>query len=988
MTNSETPNHGRSMPEKEVPRAHDIEQHDRFLDIWNQKHGSTIDVGAPLFSSESNSVSVLLDSIFGNSPYLSKSAIKYPECIATFSTLGANATWQVFIKEFSNDIAAVEHDLDALKSLLRRKKDQAALYIALSDICGAWGLSDVTGHLSEFADLCVSTCLNTLLNAEAQKGNFDAADEDQPHLSSGIFVLALGKLGASELNYSSDIDLMVLYDRELPRYTGGKSPQEFAVKLTKALISLLDERTADGYVFRTDLRLRPDPGSTSIAISTEAAELYYESWGQNWERSALIKARVIAGDSKSGTSFLKNLEPFIWRKSLDFYAIQDIHSIKRQIYAAKGGAKIDLLGHDIKTGRGGIREIEFFVQIQQLIWGGRNNKLRPAKTLTGLRRLEENGLIESEVVIELSDSYAFLRRLEHRMQMINDEQTQKIPDDENSALALAFFFGCENLNQFETEVTFHLRQVERHYADLFEDAPELTIEGNLVFTGTEHDADTLKTLQNLGFDNPETVSQIIRSWHLGRYRATKSTRSRQILTEIVPSLLSALSKTTQSDKALTKFDSFLEQLPAGVQLFSVFYSHPEILDLLCEIMGDAPRLADYLTASSARIDYILDPSFFESLPTQDELSSELALTLKNTPDFEAKLDTCRRWTNDLRFRTGIQVLRSLITPTEGARILSSIAEATISGLVPCVCAEFEDKFGKIEGGNLAILAYGKLGSAELMPTSDLDLVIIYDSPQNAESNGGTRSLPSATYYSRLAQRIFSALTIRMSEGKLYEVDLRLRPSGEQGPTATSIEAFGKYHFNEAWAWEHLALTRARPVFSTGQLGRRVAEVIHEVLSKNTHAATLAKDTSAMRARIGQQHPESGPWDIKHMKGGLLDTEFIIQFLTLRYFTRIGATEPLNPVASLNQFSAEGLLGADDVSTLRDALSLWINILWLYRLSIGEHNKGAEISLGLEKRFLRVSASSSMEDLRQKMREASQNVSRIFENTIESAAKNS
>lgn len=988
MTNSETPNHGRSMPENGIPRAHNIEQHNRFLDIWKQKNGSTIDLNASIFSSETNSVSDLLASIFGNSPYLSKSAIKYPECITRFSTIGAGAAWDLFIEDFESGISTVKHDVNALKSLLRQKKEQAALYIALSDICGAWGLSDVTEHLSEFADLCVSVCLNTLLNAEAKNGNFDVADEGQPHLNSGIFILALGKLGASELNYSSDIDLMVLYDRELPKYTGVKSPQEFSIKLTKALISLLDERTADGYVFRTDLRLRPDPGSTSVAISTEAAELYYESWGQNWERSALIKARVIAGDSKTGTSFLKNLEPFIWRKSLDFYAIQDIHSIKRQIYAAKGGAKIDLLGHDIKTGRGGIREIEFFVQIQQLIWGGRNNDLRPAQTLVGLKRLEESDLIKSEVVTELSDSYTFLRRLEHRMQMINDEQTQKIPDNENSAVALAVFSGYENLNQFEADVTFHLRQVERHYADLFEDAPELTIKGNLVFTGTEHDADTLKTLQSLGFENPETVSQIIRSWHLGRYRATKSTRSRQILTEIVPSLLFALSKTTQPDKALTKFDNFLEQLPAGVQLFSVFYSHPEILDLLCEIMGDAPRLADYLTASSARIDYILDPNFFESLPPRKELLSELTETLEHAPDFEAKLDACRRWTNDLRFRTGIQVLRSLITPTEGAQTLSSIAESTIAALVPCVCREFERKFGTIEDGNLAILAYGKLGSSELMPTSDLDLVIIYDSPQNVESSGGARSLPPATYYTRLAQRIFSALTVRTSEGELYEVDLRLRPSGEQGPTATSTEAFEKYQFNEAWAWEHLALTRARPVFDTGQLGRKIAKIIHVVLSKNVHAASLAKDVSEMRARIRRQHPEPGQWDIKHMSGGLLDAEFIIQFLTLLHYNRISAVDLLDPVASINQLSSEGLLTEYEANTLRNALSLWINILWLYRLSIGEREKGAEISIGLGKRFLVVSGSSSMEDLRQKMRETSQNTSQIFQNTIESAAKNS
>ena len=977
------------MPENGLPRAYDLKQYESYIDKWDNEAAPNAGIkeNSHLLDLPKLTIAGLTKSLFGNSPFLSKAAIKNPHCFSRLINQHPNDAWATFLATLHEDIREIQNDIEALRTLLRQRKEEAALHIALCDISNIWNLFDVVGNLSDFADLCVSEAVNALLLSEEKKGNIELPDIENPQTGCGLFVLALGKLGARELNYSSDIDLMVLFDTEALNYKGKKSPHEFAVKLTKDLVSILDERTADGYVFRTDLRLRPDPSSTAVAVSTEAAELYYESWGQNWERSALIKARVIAGDKRVGCGFLKRLEPFIWRKSLDFYAIQDIHSIKRQIYASKGGSEINVLGHDIKVGRGGIREIEFFVQIQQLIWGGRIPSLRKTQTVEGLTSLQDNDLVEESASLELKDSYIYLRTLEHRIQMINDEQTQRIPEDPCRAEALSVFLGYNDFAQFSDAVTKHLKVVERHYANLFEDAPELTVDGNLVFTGTDHDPETLATLTRLGFENPEAISQIIRSWHTGKYRATKSTRSRQILTEIVPNLVSAFGKTTLPDRAFLKFDTFLEQLPAGVQLFSVFYAHPEILDLLADIMGDAPRLADYLNASSERLDYVLDPDFFENIAAAPTLSEDLGKILERASGYEAKLDACRRWTNDLRFRVGVQALRSLVTPAEGAKALSAIAESTINALVPHVCDEFASQFGQIQEANFAILAYGKLGSSELMPTSDLDLVFIYDSPTTHESSGGRRQLAASVYFMRLAQRIVSALSVLTAEGRLYEIDLRLRPSGDQGPVASSLEAFSIYQQEDAWIWEHLALTKARVVYSTGQLENQITQAIFKALESKKTENEVANAISEMRARIQQQYSDDSSLDIKHMAGGLMDTEFLVQFHTLLNFERLVGSYPLSSIDALEILATKGLIEESDTHLLQFGLGMWNDLLWLLRLTLDSSTLSSEIPKGLEKRILNATQLPTRGALESKIQETRETISSLLGQIIEPDYKN-
>src|SRR5260221_153514 len=520
------------------------------------------------------------------------------------------------------------------------------------------------------------------------------------------------------------------------------------------------ERTADGYVFRTDLRLRPDPASTAPALSVLAALTYYESAGQNWERAALIKARPVAGDRAAGSDFLAELRPFLWRKHLDFAAIEDIHSIKRQINAHRGGGRIAVAGHNIKLGRGGIREIEFFAQTQQLISGGR--------------------------------------------------------------------------------------------------LPTL-----------QHDPAPRRTAAGLGCADPPAVAAIIRGWHHGRYRATRSQRARELLTELVPLLLRAFGASANPDVAFVRFDQFLARLPAGVQLFSLFYNNAALLDLVAEIMAAGPRLADELARRPGLLDGVLTEGFFEPLPPRAELAAELERMLAGARHYEEMLDLARRWVGDRQVQIGVQMLRDRLDGERAGPGFADIAEVAIAGILPRVPAAFAQSHGAVSGRALAVLGLGKLGSPEMTGTSDLDLIIVYDAPEGVEASDGARPLPVSTYYARLSQRFINALTAITPEGSLYEVDMRLRPSGTKGPLASSLPASRRYHVELAWTWEQMALTRARVVAGPAALGEEIMASVREVLTRPRDGDRLVADVAEMRHRMAEQHRDPPIWQVKHPPAGLL-----------------------------------------------------------------------------------------------------------------------
>ena len=926
----------------------------------------------------------LMDAVFGNSPYLSGLAMDRP---ATFKDFADHGPWPCVQKLIADLIGVIpagttDIDLSAIMVELRHAKSDAALLIALADISGLWTVDQVTVALSDFADASVRLALRALLIKAHGRGHLKIADLDDPEKGVGYAVLGLGKLGGRELNYSSDIDLFVFFDEHALPYIGKKSPQEFAVQLTKDLTTLLQERTSQGYVFRTDLRLRPDPGSTAVAVSREAAQIYYESYGQNWERAAMIKARPVAGDLKMAGIFIHDMQQFIWRKSLDFYAIQDIHSIKRQIYAHKGGGTVEVAGHNIKLGRGGIREIEFFAQIQQLIWGGRFTQARLSQTLPALDALTGLGFVTPSVRDDLAAAYRYLRKLEHRLQMIADEQTQTLPSDPTKLAHVGAFMGHTDLDVFMAEVEKTLRTVEVHYAGLFEDSPSLAVDGNLVFTGTEDDPDTIATLKRLGYQNPATVAQTVRGWHHGRYRATRSNRARQLLTEVMPGLLGALAKTAQPDAAFVRFDRCFAALPAGVPLLSVFYANPGLLELVAEIMGDAPRLAEHLSHTPALLDYVLAPEFYAPVGKLGELQKDLTRSLDATESFEAMLDACRRWANDQQFRVGVQTLRRMIDPLQSAEHFTAIAEAVIKALTPRVCSEFALQFGQIPDGGLAVLGYGKLGSFELTPTSDLDLVVIYDASIEAHSNG-PKPLPAPAYYIRLTQRLITAFTLLTREGKLYTMDLRLRPNGDKGPLACSLETFTKYQAEDAWTWEHMALTRARVVFGPAALQNKTENSIASVLGRVRDPEALVYAVADMRARMRREQKDGGLWDIKRTAGGLIDAEFILQYLMLAHpDAKPANASPFDTIAALRDAK---ILGPDDAETLREGIGLWSRLQVMLRLTTEGELPDAETPLGLKQKL---AASAGMPDfatLEALMKDTATAVSGLFQKIIDEPA---
>ena len=822
----------------------------------------------------------LLASIFGNSPFLSGLAVKEWQFLTRLVKEGPEPLF-AGLSAAVEDPADSGEDTTALMRRLRLAKRRTALLAAVAELAGSWSLEQQMAALSHFAEAAIGAALRHLLRQAAAKSLIGVIYPADPERDSGLIALGMGKLGAGELNYSSDIDLILFFDPAKSRVTARDGPQPFFSRLARDLVRILEERTGDGYVFRTDLRLRPDPGSTPPAMSVAAAIAYYESVGQNWERAALIKARPLAGDRDAGERLLRELRPYIWRKHLDFAAIQDIHSIKRQINAYRGGGRIAVEGHDIKIGRGGIREIEFFAQTQQLIWGGRMPELRVRSTCDALRRLAEAGRIDPAAAAVLTADYRFLRRLEHRLQMVDDAQTHRLPDDRDGIAHIAAFLGYRGPDAFVADLTAHLSSVERHYAELFELAPSLARPGNLVFTGAEDDPETLGTLSRLGFANPPAVAALVRSWHHGRMRATRSQRAREILTELVPELLRIFGATPHPDEALRRFDRFLSRLPAGVQLFLLFQANPGLLALVADVMAGAPRLAEQLAQRPALLDAVLTREFFAPLPGQPVLAADLDRMLSGVSDFADMLDALRRWASEKRFQVGVQLLHRALDGEGAGRALADIAETALAALVPAVEADFAQHHGRLAGGAVAVLGMGRLGSREMTLASDLDLIVIYDAPPGTAASDGARPLSAAAYYARLSQRLIGAITAPTAEGPLYPVDMRLRPSGSSGPIASSFNSFDRYQRQSAWTWEHMALTRARPVAGDRALCGRIAETIGAVLRAPREPRRLLADVADMRGRIAAEHPRPLPWDLKNRRGGLTDLEFIAQYLMLR-----------------------------------------------------------------------------------------------------------
>ncbi len=875
----------------------------------------------------------LLDALFGNSPYLTETALQNPVFVTDLWRLGP----ETILDDLSSELRAAQNSArdgmlpEAIATTLRRLKRHVALAVAVADIAEVWPLEKITGALSQFASGCLDALTDSILLQLSRDARIDLGGNPE---AAALTVLGMGKLGAGELNYSSDIDLILLYDRDAPAIAGNDQMPRHFVRCARLLVQLLSETSADGYIFRTDLRLRPDPGSTPLAMSIQAAELYYESVGQNWERAAMIKAHPVAGNRPVGEAFLADMRPYIWRKHLDFAAIHDIHSIKRQIDAHRGGGTVKVFGHNVKLGRGGIREIEFFAQTQQLIFGGRDPSLRLRGTCETIRALSATGHVTPTAADELIEAYGFLRRVEHRLQMVDDRQTHSLPADETGVAAIATFLGYPDSASFQQALLDRLRCVEGHYAKLFEEAPSLAGPGgNLVFTGTDDDPGTLESLSAMGFRDASAAAGIVRRWHHGRYRATATARARELLTELMPGLLKALGSTAAPDQALLNFDLFLANLPAGVQLFSLFKANPALLELLATIMGSAPGLAAHLARRTLLLDSVLSPDFYRPLPSAREMTAELASVLAHVDHEQDILDLARRWANDRRFQIGVQQLKHIVRPAEAGLAYSDVAAATISALCDRVEQRFADIHGGFRGQRLAVMGLGKLGSREMSATSDLDLIFVYDIPSDLETSDGARPLSPIQYYTRLSQKIVTALTAHTNEGALYEVDMRLRPSGRSGPLANSLEGFETYHAQSAWTWEHMALTRARVIHGPAALVDRLTDIVKTALCRPRDPVALVRDVADMRDRIAQHAPAKSAWDFKHLPGGLFDIDFVAQYLALLHAAARPDLLAPHPAEMLRRMAEAGLIERTDAERLQATRTLLSDVQSLLRLTL-------------------------------------------------------
>lgn len=934
----------------------------------------------------------LLTGLFANSPYLTRLLIRDQSFAADLLEAGPDDA----VATLDARVAALDPltlETPALMAELRKLKRHFSLAIAIADVTRTWPLEKITETLSNVADISIAAAWRHALAIEARAGHLPLKADGSADIleGSGLICLGMGKLGAHELNYSSDIDLIVFYDNELPIYRGIEDLSRRFVTMTRLVVRILEERTPEGYVFRTDLRLRPDAGAMPLAVSTAAAEIYYESMGQNWERAALIKARPIGSDKKAAKQFLDRIRPFIWRKFLDFAAIEDIHSIKRQIAAHKGGTKITVEGHNVKLGRGGIREIEFFVQTQQLIWGGRDARLRGKKTAEAMQALVELGRVKSDVAKAMMDAYRFLRTVEHRLQMVNDAQTHTLPETTAGLEQIAGFLGIETVERFRRELIHQFSTVAHHYGALFEDSTPLSsgaeVEGSLVFTGVENDPETLKTLESLGFQDPDFIATRIRTWHHGRYRATRSERSRQILTEIMPTLLGAFGQAPEPDEAFRRFDRFLEGLPAGVQLFSLFQANPPLLAMLADIMGMAPSLARQLGHHPSLFEGVLTHDPTNRLPDRETLETELARDLQRAAYYEDVLDIARRWINDQRFLVAIQVMQGSVPAPRAAECLSDVVDAGIRALLPCVEEEFARQHGRIPDcalPSLAILAYGKLGAREITAGSDLDLVFLYDAPFDAESDG-EKPLHASTYFARLGQRLVAALTAQTAEGGLFEVDMRLRPNGAKGSIVPSFEAFEKYHREEAWTWERMAMTRARVVAGSAEVANKLETLFDDLLREERDQEKLLRDVAEMRERIAKEHSSSSHWQIKHWRGGLVDLEFIAQYLLLKHCRSHSELITGNTADIYDRLAAAKLMDPQLADSLSGTTRLWRAIQWILRLTVDEKFDPETAPAALKARLAMAAGVRSFEALDDIVERRGAEVREAFADLIEAPA---
>lgn len=807
-----------------------------------------------------------------HSPFLREAIQARGDVADCFLNEGADAAAQL----------AMSFDGSGLERVLRRTRNGLALAVALGDLAGELTLESVTRLLSDFADRAIDEAVRAAIA--------ERVPDVEPR---GFAVIAMGKLGSRELNYSSDVDLLLLFDTETLPKRARDDAGETAVRYGRRLIEILQKRTEDGYVQRVDLRLRPSPEVTPIALPVNAAISHYESSALPWERAAFIRARAAAGDTALGQRFLDAIQPFVWRRSLDFGVIEDVRQISARIrdHFAQG-AHIGP-GFDLKRGRGGIREVEFFVQIQQMIHGGRDPSVRAPATLDAIAALLAADRLEESVASELAQTYLLLRTFEHRVQMVEDAQTHLLPADAGALNNVARLHGIASGEALLDELRPHVERAGELFDGL---APDSTVR-------LSNDAAILREeLRSLGFAEPNTAVRRIADWRSGKARSLRSPPARQAFEAMLPGLLRAIAAGADPNRALNRLGDIVERLSSGVNFFRLLEARPALARLLAKVLAHAPALADQLGRRPEFFEGLFDASCFEMPPPADEFAEQLLTRMEGHP-YDLALDRARRLVNERRFALGVQLIDRRRDPLEVALGYARVAEGTLDALGLAATLEFEEVHGCFEEGELVVLGLGRLGGCALTHASDLDIIYLHTAPPDARSNG-SKPLGPNDYFNRLASRVTAAMSVPTAAGPLYEVDIRLRPQGAKGMLVVSLEAFEHYQREEAWTWEHMALCRARPVFGSAAVCERAVAVIEEILRMRREPAKVTADAVKMRSDMERHKPPMSALDVKLGPGGLVDLEFAVHVLQL---TRGVGLDPRLEFA-LAELHIEGLVG--------------------------------------------------------------------------------
>ena len=757
--------------------------------------------------------------------------------------------------------ARAEGRADDTALSLRRERSATALALAIGDLASVLPLEKVTAELSDLADRSIARA--------AAAAIMERTPQDEPQ---GFAVIALGKLGSHELNFSSDVDLLFLYDpQRLPRRQREESHQA-ALRVGQRVIELLQRRDANGYAFRVDLRLRPSSEVTPITLPVDAAISYYESAALPWERAAFIRARAVGGDSQLAGYFLDAIHPFVWRRSLDFGAVGEIQSISGRIRDHYAQGQRFGPGYDLKRGRGGIREVEFFTQIHQLIHGGREPQLRAPATLDALTALGEAGHIDPAEARDLSHAYRLLRTVEHRLQMVDDRQTHVLPSDPAALDNVARLHGLEDGETLLDLLHPSIERVSGLYDRLApQEQPQLPAEAH----GLE------QWLANVGFKDPMGARMRVESWRRGTARSLRTPAAREAFEGMLPSLLESFGATPASTTAINRFDDIVTRLPSGINLYRLIKARPALSHILAQLLGHAPVLADAMGRRPELLDGLIDASAFEPPGSVAEIVTDLHRAERAGEDYQLLLDRIRRRVNERRFALGVQLVLGTSDPLDVAAGYARVAEGALQVLADAAIREFEAVYGRVPGSELVILGLGRLGGGELTHASDLDLVYLFTGTHEAQSNGG-KVLRATDYFNRLAPRVTAALSVPTAAGPLYDVDTRLRPSGTDGLIAVSVPSFADYQASHAWIWEHMALTRARPVYGSPQARDELARIIDAALRLPRDPDKVVADAVRMRGEIAANKPAHGAFDVKLGPGGLVDLEFAVQVQQLRH----------------------------------------------------------------------------------------------------------